>query len=115
LVGPVNGLLASSIVDAATFQTASESPHVVTKTQSGGGGPTITISGSMSLMKLNGVTKTEYLADDRFEAAIGASPTEIMTLVIGTYNPTGSTQAPIITVEMWFFVDFHDPILVAGS
>jgi len=115
LVVPVNGLINTAIADAATYQTAAELPFCVVKTQGGGGGPTIVISGNMSLNKLNGVTITEYLADDRFEAAIGASPTELMTLVVGTFNPGGSTQAPIITVEMWFSVDFHDPISIGGS
>ncbi len=110
----VNGLLVSSISDQATFQTATETPHARTNIMSSQGKSWV-VDKKIMLNLLNGVTKTEYLADDRFEAAVGASPTEIMTLVIGTFNPTGSTVVPYYEVEMYFQVDFHDPISLSSS
>jgi len=89
-------------------------PRAIVRTQSAGGGA-IMVFGNIDLKKLTGVRRVEYLADDRFEAAIGASPTELMTLVIGIYNPSGATISVTYTVEMWFLVDFHDPIALAGS
>ncbi len=114
VVTTVNGLLVSAISDQATFQTATETPHAVTNIMSTQGKSWV-VNKKISLNLLNGVTQTEYLADDRFEAAVGANPTEIMTLVIGTFNPTGSTVIPYYEVEMFFQVDFHDPISLSSS
>ncbi len=111
---PVNGLLQASISNQATYETAVESPFAIMKTQSSGA-PAVVFEGTMSLNVLNGVTKTEYLADDRFEAAVTASPTEIITLVTGGFNPTGSTIVQYYLVEIWYEVDFHDPISQAAS
>ncbi len=115
VVFPVNGLIASSVAGASTFQTACELPFAVHRTQGGGGAPTIVIDGEIELNKLNGCTRAEYLGDDRFEAQVGASPTELMTLGIGLYNPTTATVDINYTVEIIYYTDLHDPISIAGS
>ncbi len=114
VVTTTNGLLVSSISDQATYQTACETPYAIAHVMSTNG-KELVISRKISLNQLNGVTRTEYLADDRFEAAVGSSPTEIMVLVIGTFNPTGSTVIPYYEVQMFFDVDFHDPISLGSS
>lgn len=115
VVLPTNGLVSSSVVDASTYQTVCEYPHAKVRTQGGLGSPSIVVSGSILLHKLNGVSVTEYNGDDRFEAQIGASPTEIMTLTIGVLNTSVGTINSVFTVEMTYWVELHDPILIAGS
>jgi hypothetical protein len=115
VVIPINGALSSAITNNTTFESACEVPFSKKFTQAGGGAPTVVISGMIELCKLNGVRPEEYLADDRFEAQIGANPAEVINLVIGTYNPTGSTINATYTVELLFEVHLHDPISVAGS
>ncbi len=115
VVLPLNGLLTASVTNSATYETACEQPRSIFKIVPGSGGYPVTIASGTSLNSLNGCTKEEYLADDRFEAQIGASPTEIMTLNIGVYNPTLATILVNFTVEMFFSVDFHDLISLAGS
>ncbi len=115
VVLPLNGLLVASVAGQTTYETACEQPRAVYKIVPGNGGYPVTISGAISLSALNGCTKTEYLGDDRFEAQISASPTEIMTLNIGLYNPTTATVIINFTVELFFEVDLHDVISISGS
>ncbi len=115
VVVPTNGLLSSSVAGSATYVTAAEQPRAVYKLVPGTGGFPVVYTGSISLNNLNGCTETEYLGDDRFEAQIGASPTEIMVLNLGVYNPTLATIIVNWTIEMKFYVDLHDVISIAGS
>lgn len=112
---PINGALASAITTSLTFETACEMPRAKLYVQGGGGSPTVTARGGIKLNDLNGVTIPEYLADDRFEAQIGANPAEVMNLVIGNYNATAGTITIDYTVEISYCVDLHDPIALAGS
>jgi hypothetical protein len=115
VVIPVNGALSSAISNNTTFDTACEVPRARQRTQGGGGSPTISMSSGIKLNDLNGVTFTEYLADDRFEAQIGANPAEVMNLVVGTYNPTAGSIDIQYSIEMEYHTDVHDPLLLAGS
>jgi len=114
VVVPTNGTLATAITNQASYSTACEVPPAVVKAQ-GTGANSVIVRGSIALNDLNGCTKVEYLADDRFESQVGASPTELMILNIGNYNPAGTSVNIDYTVEMEFFVDFHDPIILASS
>jgi hypothetical protein len=114
-VVPVNGALAAPVTTNTTFETACEVPYAYQKVQGGGGAPTVIISNEMPLNKLGGVKLSEYLDDDRFEAQIGANPAEVINLVIATYNGTAATIVASYTVELWYEVDLHDPILQPGS
>ncbi len=115
VVVPVNGSLATAITNDTTFETACEMPFARTYTQGGSGAPTTVAVGGMALNKLNGVTTTEYLGDDRFEAQIGANPAEVMQLYVGIFNPTGSTVVPFISLTLSYDVDLHDPLPLVGS
>jgi hypothetical protein len=114
VVVPSNGNLGTAITNLASFTLAGETQRSEIKSQ-GTGANAIVFSGSINLNDLNGVTLTEYLADDRFEAQIGANPVELIVLNIGTYNPSGSTVAVDFSVEMLYHVDLHDPIALAQS
>jgi hypothetical protein len=115
VVLPLNGLLVAAIADGATFNTAVEHPRSRNGIQGGGGAPSTVIMGEIDLAALNGVIRTEYLADDRFEAQIGANPAELMVLYTGVYNPTVSTLTAFFNIEVWYTVDLHDPIALGGS
>ncbi len=115
VVVPINGALATAITTSLSFETACEVPYAQQRVQGGGGAPTVIVNGKIDLNKLGGVKLSEYLDDDRFEAQIGANPAEVINLVIGTYNPTASTVVATFTVELWYEVDLHDPISLAGS
>lgn len=111
---PLNGLLVSAIADQATFQTAAEQRMAKTVAV-GAGGPSPTVRFNASLDKVNGCLRVEYLADDRFEASVGSSPTEVITLTIGLFNPTGATIVPYYSVQIDYLSDMHDPISLAPS
>lgn len=114
VVLPSNGALATAITNQASFALAGESPRSYVSSQ-GTGANAVIVTGRIELNDLNGTTVQEYKADDRFQAIFGASPSELMLLHIGTYNPSGSTLAVDFLVELWFDVEVHDPIMLAQS
>ncbi len=114
LVVPTNGLLPSAISNATTFEAAAETPLSKSKLV-GLNSAGASVSGSMALNEFNGVTRTEYLADDRFEAQIGTSPSEVIVLYVGWYNSGGGTLTIANFITLEYEVDFHDPIVQAQS
>lgn len=111
---PSNGALNAAPSDLTTFTGAIMNPWAKYKTYSlGAAAPSF--SGRLELNVLGGVAKNEYLADDRFEAQIGANPAEVISLNIASQNPTGATITIAFVVELWYEVDLHDPILQAAS
>lgn len=114
VVVPTNNVLNTDISGATSFTTASEVPRARIYVQAPSAPPQID-SRIIGLNDLGGVIMTEFLADDRFEASIGSSPTEIVVLYVGVYNPSGSSITLSFATELSFHVDLHDPILVGGS
>lgn len=114
VVVPSNGNLATTITNQASFTLACETPRAKHKVQ-GMGAQSVSIGGQINLNDLNGVTIDEYLADDRFQAVFSSSPGELLLLNVGLFNPSGSTLTIDFILELEFFVDIHDPILVAQS
>lgn len=114
VVVPTNGNLSTPIVDILSYTAACETPRATIRAQ-GTGANAVVIRGQIDLNDLNGVTKVEYLSDDRFQAVMTSSPGELLLLNIGTYNPSGSTVTVDFSVELEFFVDVHDPIVLAQS
>ncbi len=116
VVVPVNGLLATNITGVSSFESACEVPFAWSNVVPNAGTAShLTHRGGISLNRLNGVTKTEYLADDRFEAQVTATPIEVLTLYIGIYNANGSTVANGVLVTIDYEADFHDPIIASSS
>lgn len=114
VVVPTNAMLATAITNQASYASACEVPRAVVRAQ-GTGANSVVVRGKVALNDLNGTTRTEYLADDRFQAVVSASPGELLLLNVGNYNPAGATVTIDYTVEMEFYVDFHDPIVLVGS
>lgn len=115
LVLPSNGLVATAITTAATFASAAELPFARWKAVPATGANPITLRGSMELNELNGTTRLEYLADDRFEAQVASSPTELLVLNVAILNDSTGTLTPNPTVQLIFHVDLHDPIILTSS
>jgi hypothetical protein len=113
-VVPLNGLLASAVTTAATFTAAAEQPRAKLFTQAASGNAH-TFNGFISLNALAGTTPLEYLDDDRYEALVTATPSEIETLYIALYNPNAGTIVINYSVELLFECDLHDPIAQAQS
>jgi len=111
---PTNGLIAVAPTTAQTFMDNVMNPRCKTITQ-GLNAEAKSISGNIRLNDLNGCTITEYLGDDRFEAQVSTSPSEIMTLQVGFYNPSAGSLGINFTANLWFYVDLHDPILLGPS
>lgn len=114
VVLPTNGLLATAITTQATFEQACELPFAKDGVQSNGA-PASKCSGSISLNLLNGCRVVEYLADDRFESQVASSPTELMVLNVAILNSDTVSIIPVYKIDVFYEVDFHDPIIQAQS
>ncbi len=111
---PTNGNLATAVTTAATYTTACEVPRAWSSVQASTAYATIHAK-TISLNDIGGVIWTEFLADDRFEAAVGSNPAEVVPLNIAFYNPSGGTISISCQLKLAYEVDLHDPILVNGS
>ncbi len=105
---PLNGLLNTAPTTAATFNACVENPRAKFWTQ-GASGVSKSFVGSVSLNDLAGTTLTEYLADDRYEAANITSPSEVIVLYLVPYNPNASTITLFLYLQLDFECDWHDP------
>ncbi len=76
----------------------------------GGYGNTAPIVGHIELHELSGLTKTEYEADDRFQALVSTNPTETMGLLIanGAAGSAASSAICAYSVRLRYHVTFFD-------
>lgn len=107
---PVNALPVTT-----AYSNIMEQPLAVTKALAFDGGFPTKFHGSVSLPKLTGATSTQYKTDDRYSAAVGASPTELMTLYIQVYNPTAGSVTTSANVTLIYYSEFYDPITLSAS
>jgi hypothetical protein len=114
LVVPTNGALNAPPADLTSFTGSAMVPYSRFVIYALGAKPPI-VSGKVDLNLLGGVSRVEYLTDDRFESQIGANPAEIISLNIGMQNPSGGTISITFFVELWYEVDLHDPISLVAS
>jgi len=113
-VVPSNGAI-TAVTTSATYTASAELPYADPKVLSFGGGPPLTFSGSSYLPQLNGSTFTEYSGDDRFQAAFGVSPVEVLLLNLTLFNPAVSTISIYPTIELWYDLEVFDPIIQTQS
>lgn len=73
------------------------------------GGATQYLSGKTYIPSLVGRTKAQYMADDRYQAAMGTSPQELASLLIMLAGPNGATLPSVpINVLLEYTVEFFD-------
>jgi len=93
-----------------------ENPRTKYITQNGGA-PAETLRGKIYLPKLVGRSKTQYMADDQYQATVLASPLEFMGLYLQTFS--GSTGLPLggvaLQVVLEYTVEFFDSKHVVQS
>lgn len=111
---PVNGLVNTAPTTVQTFTDNVMNPRCKSYTIGLNADPAICF-GKIALNDLNGVSITEYLADDRFEASVSSSPTEIITLSIGVVNQTAGSLGLNFFTEIWYHADMHDVIPLGPS
>lgn len=70
--------------------------------------PTKYVKGHVSLPKLNGSTTTAYKSDDRFQAAISASPVEAMGLHIIASAPAATAGVRFV-IQLRYHCELFDP------
>lgn len=72
------------------------------------GGSTTTISGKTYIPALVGRTKTQYMADDRYQATVGANPAELALLFITAQSMADAATDVNLTVTLEYTVEFFD-------
>lgn len=76
------------------------------------GGTLKKITGTISLPALVGRTKSQYMADDRYQAVYNASPDESMTLGCfsqGLNDDTGVSMSHTFNIMLVYHCEFFDP------
>lgn len=97
----------NDIISYSDLSAMVESPRSKFITQGSAGSPLKTLHGWSYIPALMGRTKAQYMADDRFQAAVGSSPAELAILQIkgATTLDTGANINVMITLEYtteWF-------------
>lgn len=72
------------------------------------GGSTQTIKGKVYMPSVVGRNKAQYMADDRFQAQVDASPVETVDLNIFTADLADNGVGVTATVTLEFLVEFFD-------
>lgn len=97
--------------EALTFLSMAElreNPRAKYISQNYGAG-TLTLGGKTYIPSLVGRTKAQYMADDRYQATMSTSPSELAILNIATApNGLDSTAATSIQVLLEYTVEFFD-------
>lgn len=99
-----------------SFDDAREKPRAKYKLQYTNASPA-PLSGRISLPSLTGRTKTQYMADDRYQATFGSSPAEgaYLTICAQDMNPTVTTVDTYVNVVLYFTVECFDVKTIAQS
>lgn len=74
------------------------------------GSPLKIISGNVSIPSLVGRTKTQYMADDRYQAQFGSSPAEqaLLTMYAGPTSESSVTTTIYFNVQLEYVVECFD-------
>lgn len=73
------------------------------------GGSSRTVKGKVYIPSLMGRNKSQYMADDRFQAQMGSSPLEEAILFITAQTMTDSSVDTSLVVTLEYTVEFFDP------
>jgi len=101
---PGNGLGAGF----SNFSLLKETPRTRYFTQQPGG-QCLTLSGGVGIASIVGRTKSQYMADDRYQALVTSNPSEDADLVIMVANVLDVAQPNVaINIIMEFTAEFFD-------
>lgn len=85
-----------------------ENPRVKYVTQTSGGGA-VTLAGKTYIPSLVGRTKAQYMADDRYQAAVSTSPAELAILnLLSSANGSDSPNQATFQILLEYTVEFFD-------
>lgn len=74
------------------------------------------MKGKFYLPSLTGLTKTQYMSDDRYQSTFATSPAEALYLTLFTQHIDNSTSPNVyVTVNLEFLVELFDPKLLPQS
>lgn len=82
------------------------------------GAPVKVLKGTVNLPSLTGRTKSQYMADDRYQAQFGTSPSELMVLNCNASHADESiitTTGAIFNITLVYKVELFDPKNLAQS
>jgi len=110
------GLPSNEEVSLSTTSAARENPRCRYLIQ-GNGSPIKTLRGSVYLPSLMGRNKTQYMADDRFQAQFGASPQElaILNVYAGLIGDAAANDEIVCNIELVYTVECFDVHSLAQS
>lgn len=99
---------ANEVLTTTTLSEMRENPRTKYLSQNYGG-PIITLKGKTYIPSLVGRTKSQYMADDRYQAPVTGSPDELAILNILT-GPNGSDTGGAATLQVLleYTVEFFD-------
>lgn len=90
------------------FSEVAENPRAKYITQNPGAG-CVYLNGRSYLPALMGRTRTQYMADDKYEATVAANPTENALLYIQSFNSSGvPVGAVTFNIVLEFVVEWFD-------
>lgn len=72
-------------------------------------GNTQTVKGTVSIPSLVGRTKSQYMADDRYQAQVSGSPQELALLCIYAQSMANVNVDCNVTITLNYTVEFFDP------
>lgn len=100
----------------SNFDDIREKPRSKYVMQMSGNTP-VTLRGKISLPSLTGRTKSQYMADDRYQATFTNDPQEVMLLNIFAFNAGSLTSQPngLCTAELTYYIECFDPNVLAQS
>lgn len=106
---------ANDVILYGNLSAMCEAPRSKFIVQGAQGAPLKTLKGVSHIPSLMGRTIPEYMADDRYQAAIGNSPAEqaILNIMGATLTDSGATINCVITLE--FLVEWFDVTQQAQS
>ena len=104
----VTALPANTAVTATTASEVRENPRAKYIAQTPGGG-TMYLTGKSYIPSLVGRSKAQYMADDRYQAEVTASPNELAVLNLQTFLASSDLPtAAAVQVVMEYTVEFFD-------
>lgn len=106
----------SSVIPYPDCATAREQPRAKYIVQNPGA-PARFVKGYVSLPQLQGLTTTQYMAGDVYQAQTGSNPSElaILNLVCSSITDVGGSFSGYLHIELVYTVEWFDPIVLPQS